>query len=199
MNATCSYQAFEGKRSWASNMLALWMVFYVTCVFAQAPAAGTYAAPAISAAELDKLVGPIALYPDDLVSIILPASTYPLEIVQADPARGEEASPFGPLIAASADYLKGHKEGDSFHGYHFRILTRQGKSAPGGAYSYVINGRMIAGFAMVAYPAEYGESGVMTFIVSNNGKIYQKDLGKGSTLINEFNPDASWMRVEDPS
>ena len=117
----------------------------------------------------------------------------------ADPAKGEEASPFGPLIAASAAYLKGHKEGDAFHGYHFRILTRQGKNAPGGAYSYVINGRMIAGFAMVAYPAEYGESGVMTFIVSNNGKIYQKDLGKGAAPIKEFNPDASWKRVEDPS
>ena len=116
----------------------------------------------------------------------------------ADPSRGEEASPFGPLIAASAAYLKGHKEGDSFHGYHFRILTRQGKSAPGGSYSYIINGHMIAGFAMVAYPAEYGESGVMTFIVSNNGNIYQKDLGKGTT-IKEFNPDASWKRVEDPS
>lgn len=84
MNAMCCNPAVEGKRSWASNMLALWMVFYAACVFAQAPAASTYAAPAMSAAELDKLVGPIALYPDDLVSLILPASTYPLEIVQAD-------------------------------------------------------------------------------------------------------------------
>ena len=117
----------------------------------------------------------------------------------ADPAKGEEMSPFGPLIAASADYLKGHSAGDSFRGYHFRILTRQGKSAPGGAHSYVINGHMIAGFAMVAYPAEYGESGVMTFIVSNNGNIYQKDRGKGAAPIKEFNPDASWKRVEDPS
>jgi hypothetical protein len=63
-------------------------------------------------------------------------------------------------------------------GYRFKILTRQGANAPGGAYSYVINGRMIAGFGMVAYPAEYGESGVMTFIVSHNGKIYEKDLGE---------------------
>jgi hypothetical protein len=119
----------------------------------------------------------------------------------ADEAKGEEASPFGPLIAASADYLKGHRPGDSFHGYHFRILTRQGKNAPGGAFSYLINGRMIAGFAMLAYPAQYGESGVMTFIVNNLGKIYQKDLGaatgKRAARIREFNPDESWTRVDD--
>ena len=119
----------------------------------------------------------------------------------ADEAKGEEASPFGPLIAASADYLKGHEAGDSFHGYHFRILTRQGKNAPGGAFSYVINGRMIAGFALIAYPAQYGESGVMTFIVSNQGKIYQKNLGaataKAAAQIREFNPTASWKEIDD--
>ena len=119
----------------------------------------------------------------------------------ADEAKGEEASPFGPLIAASADYFKGHQAGDPFHGYHFRILTRQGKNAPGGAFSYIINGHMIAGFALIAYPAEYGESGVMTFIVNNLGKIYQKDLGaatgKLAARIREFNPDASWTRVDD--
>jgi hypothetical protein len=118
----------------------------------------------------------------------------------ADPARGEEESPFGPLIAASAEYLKGHQAGDAYRGYHFRILTRQGRSAPGGAFSYVINGRMIAGFAMIAYPAEYGASGVMTFIVSNNGTIYQKNLGRGTAkaaaLIKEYNPTASWKKVE---
>ncbi len=117
----------------------------------------------------------------------------------ADLAKGEEASPFGPLIAASAEYLKGHAVGDAYRGYHFRILTRQGKSAPGGAFSYIINGRMIAGFAMVAYPAEYGVSGVMTFIVSNGGKIYQKNVGKSASQIREFNPTASWKRIEDPS
>jgi hypothetical protein len=98
----------------------------------------------------------------------------------ADPAKGEEESPFGPLIAASSAYLKGHTKGDPFRGYHFRVLTRQGKSAAGGAYNYVINGRMIAGFAMVAYPHDYGTTGVMSFIVSHNGKIYQKDLGENS-------------------
>ena len=117
----------------------------------------------------------------------------------ADAAKGEEESPFGPLIAESAAYLKGHAAGEPYRGYHFKILTRQGKNAPGGAYNYVINGRMIAGFAMVAYPAEYGESGVMTFIVSHNGKVYQKDLGKESAAIGAkmltFDPGAGWMQV----
>ncbi len=119
----------------------------------------------------------------------------------ADAAKGEELSPFGPLVAQSAPYLKGHKDGDAYRGYHFKILTRQGKSAPGGAYNYVINGRMIAGFAMVAYPAQYGESGVMTFMVSNNGRIYEKDLGR-STLANgiamtAFDPGPGWKELQD--
>ena len=110
-----------------------------------------------------------------------------------------EASPFGPLVAESAAYLTGHQPSDPYRGYRFRILTRQGKGAPGGAYSYVINGRMIAGFAMVAYPAQYGESGVMTFVVSHNGKVYQKDLGKGSTDLGAkmtvFDPGPGWKEV----
>jgi hypothetical protein len=117
----------------------------------------------------------------------------------ADPAKGEEASPFGPLVAESAAYLKGHKAGDPYRGYHFRILTRQGKSAAGGAYSYVINGRMIAGFAMVAYPAQYDQSGVMTFIVSHNGKVFEKNLGKNSADIGAkmtaFDPGSGWKEV----
>jgi hypothetical protein len=120
----------------------------------------------------------------------------------ADAAKGEEASPFGPLVAESAAYLKGHHSGDPYRGYHFRILTRQGKSAPGGAYSYVINGRMIAGFAMVAYPAQYGESGVMTFIVSHNGKVFEKDLGQNSAetgaKMTTFDPGAGWKEVAAP-
>jgi hypothetical protein len=117
----------------------------------------------------------------------------------ADTSKGEEASPFGPLIAESGPFLKGHKKGDPYRGYHFRILTRQGKGAPGGAYNYVINGRMIAGFAMVAYPDAYGESGVMSFIVSHNGKIYEKDLGKKTEEIGAkmtaFDPGAGWKEV----
>ena len=103
------------------------------------------------------------------------------------------------LIAESAAYLKGHVAGDPYRGYHFRILTRQGKNAPGGAYNYVINGRMIAGFAMVAYPAEYGRSGVMTFIVSHNGKVYERDFGKDSVQIGAqmtmFDPSSGWKEV----
>jgi hypothetical protein len=117
----------------------------------------------------------------------------------ANAAKNEELSPFGPLIAESAAYFEGHAAGDPYRGYHFRILTRQGKNAPGGAYSYVINGRMIAGFAMVAYPAEWGKSGVMTFIVSHNGKVYEKNLGKDSAAIGAkmttFDPGAGWKQV----
>ena len=117
----------------------------------------------------------------------------------ADATKGEEESPLGPLVAQSAAYIKGHAVGDPYRGYYFRILTRQGKDAPGGAYNYVINGRMIAGFAMVAYPAEYGKAGVMTFIVSHNGKVYQKDLGKKSTQIGAgmttFDPGSGWTEV----
>ena len=111
----------------------------------------------------------------------------------------EEMSPFGPLVAESAAYLKGRQAGDPYRGYHFQILTRQGKRAPGGEYSYIINGRMIAGFAMVAYPARYGESGVMTFIVSHNGKVYERDLGRNSTSVaarmTSFDPSPGWHEV----
>jgi hypothetical protein len=117
----------------------------------------------------------------------------------ADAAKDEEASPFGPLVAESGAYSKGRVEGDPYRGYHFRILTRQGKSAAGGDYSYVINGRMIAGFAMVAFPAEYGKSGVMTFIVNQNGKVYEKNLGKDSAAMGAkmttFDPGAGWKVV----
>ena len=120
----------------------------------------------------------------------------------ADASKGEEVSPFGPLIAESAAYLQGHVAGDPYRGYHFRILTRQGASAAGGAYSYVINGRMIAGFAMVAYPAQYGDSGVMTFIISHNGKVFEKDLGKNSAALGAklaaFDPGAGWKAVVAP-
>jgi Protein of unknown function (DUF2950) len=118
----------------------------------------------------------------------------------ADATKGEEASPFGPLIAESSAYLTGHHRGDPYRGYHFRILTRQGASAPGGAYSYIINGRMIAGFAMVAYPATYGDSGVMTFIVNGAGKIFEKNLGANTRAVAEkmttFDPGPGWKATE---
>lgn len=114
----------------------------------------------------------------------------------ADASKGEEESPFGPLVAESSAYLAGRKKGDPYRGYHFQIVTRQGKDAPGSAYNYIINGRMIAGFAMVAYPDKYGETGVMTFIVNHNGKIYEKDLGKDTENIGAkttvFDPGPGW-------
>jgi hypothetical protein len=112
-------------------------------------------------------------------------------------------SPIGPLLtfASSEDYTKAHvSQPRPFHGYYFRILTRQGKNAPGGARSYVVNGRMTRGFAFVAYPAEYGSSGVMTFIVNQDGMMYQKDLGlntnRQARTLASYNPDATWRRVQ---
>ena len=114
----------------------------------------------------------------------------------ADASKNEEASPFGPLIAQSASYLAGRSKGDPYHGYHFRILTRQGAAAAGGAYNYMINGRLISGFAMLAWPDQYGESGVMTFIVNHNGKIFEKDLGRNTSAVAEkitsFDPGPGW-------
>jgi hypothetical protein len=114
---------------------------------------------------------------------------------------GEE-SPLGPLVADAQEegYFSKHHaenaEAQPFHGYYFEILTRQGKNAPGGKYDYVINGNMIAGFAMVAWPAEYGDSGIMTFIVNQQGRVYQKDLGPDTANIakkmTEYDPDPSW-------
>lgn len=108
-------------------------------------------------------------------------------------------SPLGPLVAEAerAGYTK--KQSDEripFNGYYFRILTRQGKHAPGGAYDYVVNGNMIGGFALVAWPAEYDETGIMTFIVNQQGRVYQKDLGENSpkiaTKMSSYDPDSSW-------
>ena len=118
----------------------------------------------------------------------------------ADAAKDEEASPFGPLIAEAAPYTKGHVAGDPYRGYYFRIVTQQGKNAAGGAYSYVINGRMIAGFAMIAYPAGYDETGVKTFIVNHNGTVYERDLGpntaKLAPAIKAFDPGKGWSVVK---
>jgi len=117
-----------------------------------------------------------------------------------DAAANEEISPFGLLVAEARVEGYGPKklgEGPRpFHGYLFKILTRQGPAAPGGKYNYVINGNMIAGFAMVAYPSKWGDSGVMTFIINQQGKLYQRDLGAKSAEIaaamSEYNPDKSW-------
>jgi Protein of unknown function (DUF2950) len=119
------------------------------------------------------------------------------------PSDGDE-SPLGDLVASAT--AEGYKLGDKpepYHGYYYRILTRQGPNAPGGALDYVVNGKMIGGFSLVAYPAEYGNSGVMTFVVNHNGTIYQKDLGENTAAIakrmNSFDPDQTWKKVELPS
>jgi hypothetical protein len=114
---------------------------------------------------------------------------------------GEQQSPLGPLIARAAQ--EGYSaEGNlsPFHGYYFRILKGQGKHAKGGPYRYVVKDKMILGFAMVAYPAEYGNSGVMTFLVNQEGIIFEKNLGKNTKRLAEaikvYNPDKSWKKVK---
>jgi len=120
---------------------------------------------------------------------------------------GEEASPLGPLAARAAreGYNEAAKSGERFPfgGYYFKILKGQGKHAPGGAYDYVVKGNMIFGFGLVAYPAKHGSSGIMTFIVNQEGVVYQKDLGretaKTAEAMGKYNPDPTWKKVEaDP-
>jgi Protein of unknown function (DUF2950) len=118
-----------------------------------------------------------------------------------------ELSPLGPFVAdAQSEGYFGKKvaadtEPRPFHGYFFKILKRQGKHAPGGAYNYVINGNMIGGFALVAWPAEHGHSGIMTFIVNQQGRVYQKDLGPATSKVarkmNAYDPDPSWQVSPD--
>jgi hypothetical protein len=111
---------------------------------------------------------------------------------------GEEQSPFGPLIAKAraAGYFAKDNQSTPFFGYYYKILTRQGPNAPGGARNYVVNGQMTGGFAMLAFPAKYGNSGIMTFIVNQDGIVYQKDLGPETESIaaniTQFDPDATW-------
>ena len=117
---------------------------------------------------------------------------------------GEEQSPLGPLAAkAVKEGYTVQKSGSKpipYHGYYYKILKAQGKNAPGGAYDYVVKGKMIGGFAMVAYPAEYGNSGVMTFMVNQDDVVYQKDLGKDTekiaTAMKKFDPDKSWEKAQ---
>lgn len=118
--------------------------------------------------------------------------------------QGEETSPLGELVAdARAEgYRKsGRKRGPvAYHGYYFRMLTRQGKHAAGGAFDYLVKNNMIGGFAVVAYPAAYGSSGVMTFMVNHDGVVYEKDLGKNTAkkaaAITLFDPDQTWKKHE---
>jgi Protein of unknown function (DUF2950) len=117
-------------------------------------------------------------------------------------ATGQDASPMGPLVAdaVAKGYTVASGHPTPYNGYFYKMLTRQGPHAPGGAYDYVINGNMIAGFAMVAYPASYGSSGVMTFIVNQQGIVYQKDLGPNTAALvkamTRYDPDPSWQRAD---
>src|ERR1019366_7772793 len=120
---------------------------------------------------------------------------------------GDELSPLGPLVAEARFEGYRHQtkilteEQSPYHGYHFKILTRQGKHATGGKYNYIINGHMIAGFALVAWPAEWGNTGVMTFIVNQQGKVYQNNLGpktaKIAKAITTYDPDDTWTPAKD--
>lgn len=115
-------------------------------------------------------------------------------------AQGEPDSPLGEAVAAATK--QGYKVGAGptpFHGYYYKVLTRQGPSAPGGAVDYVVRGNMIGGFGLLAYPAEYGNSGIASFIVNNNGEVFEKDLGpntaKVAASITSFNPDQGWKKA----
>jgi hypothetical protein len=119
-------------------------------------------------------------------------------------AEGEDPSPLGPLAAkaGSEGYTRKNPrtEPEPYRGYFYRILTAQGKQAQGGARDYLVNGKMIGGFAVVAYPAEYGNSGVMTFMVNQDGVVYEKELGaktaQTARAMKTFNPDETWKKTE---
>jgi hypothetical protein len=136
------------------------------------------------------------------------------QVVMSDPGRqnglywparrGEKPSPLGDLMAAAGGDAAARRSASGkpqpFHGYLFKILTAQGPAAPGGARDYVVNGEMTGGFALVAWPAEYDVTGVMSFIVNQDGVLWEKDLGKATTAavqgMMRYDPDASWTRVE---
>jgi hypothetical protein len=110
---------------------------------------------------------------------------------------GDPESPLGPSFADNAPTGKG----EGWHGYHYRILTAQGPSAPGGAYDYIVGGRMRNGFAAIAWPITYGQTGVMSFMVSHDGVVFEKDMGKNGAAaalaMKTFDPDSSWTEVKD--
>ena len=116
---------------------------------------------------------------------------------------GQPQSPIGPLVAAAAaqGYVEHPGTRTPYHGYYYRILTAQGKSAPGGAKSYLVDGKMTGGFAVLAYPAQYRSSGVMSFLVGEDGAVYEKDLGRMTATIAQalqgYDPDSSWRKSED--
>lgn len=112
-----------------------------------------------------------------------------------------ELSPLGPLVESAGEFLRTRKSTDPFGGYYWRILKYQGRCAPGGTHGYLINGNMIAGYALMGFPAEYRKTGVMTFVISNHGKVYERDMGPRTAEfvrgLLSFNPDVTWQMVED--
>jgi Protein of unknown function (DUF2950) len=118
------------------------------------------------------------------------------------PTSGSEPdSPLGEAVASATQQGYRVGAGEPYHGYYYKILTSQGPNAPGGAVDYVVRGNMIGGFGLVAYPAEYGNSGIMTFIINNDGDVFEKDLGDRTSRIasrmSTFNPDHTWRKVVD--
>lgn len=116
---------------------------------------------------------------------------------------GQPESPIGPLVAHATAQGYGKSQGpEPFHGYYYHILKAQGSNAPGGAKDYIVDGNMSGGFAFVAYPAEYRNSGVMTFLVDKNGVVFQKDLGPNTTEVAKgmtaYNPDKTWTTTGEP-
>jgi len=119
-------------------------------------------------------------------------------------AEGEPESPMGPLVAEARE--QGYRRSAAphgrlpYHGYFFKVLTAQGNNAPGGAADYIVRGKMIGGYGLVAWPAKYGDSGVMTFIVNHDATVYQKNLGPNTAALAEamtrYDPDPSWQKVE---
>jgi Protein of unknown function (DUF2950) len=113
----------------------------------------------------------------------------------------EPPSPWGPLVARARreGYKRATGKPVPYHGYYYKMLTGQGPDAPDGAYDYVVRGKMIGGFALVAYPAQYGSSGIMTFIVNHDGVVYQKDFGPNTAAtaqsMTKFNPDKTWKKL----
>ena len=116
-----------------------------------------------------------------------------------DAAPGEPESPIGPALATAQAAGQGGTE-DGYYGYRFRLLYAQGADAPGGAYEYLVNNRMIGGFAILAWPIRYGDTGVMTFMVNQDGVVYEQDLGPDTATkaaaINVYNPDKNWDKAD---
>jgi len=156
----------------------------------------------LSPDELQQLVAPIALYPDKQYALKFISDPGKQNGLYWQSSPGQPESPLGPLVAfaTSEGYSAKPDAHVPFNGYYFHILKGQTDKARGGAKNYVVSGKMIGGFAFVAYPAEYGNSGVMTFMINQDEVLLEKDLGKTTvqtaTAMTEFDPDTNWRPVQ---